>query len=183
MSNASGSWGCEAYWDEKWFNLQWPAQYLSLNIATKELIPVVIAAVLFGSQWQGQIIQFTVDNMAVVHVLNATYSKDSHLMHLIHILVFIAACRNFCFIARHIEGRANTIADDLSCNNMVHFFTQVPRVRLFTPPPIPDSLVNLLSSQHLDWTSASWIKLFGSTMNQACPPQPTRLMKQPNAST
>ena len=95
MSDASGSWGCGAYWDEKWFNLQWPAQFLSLNIATKELIPVVIAAVLFGSQWQGQLIQFTVDNMAVVHVLNATYSKDPHLMHLIHNLVFIAASGNF----------------------------------------------------------------------------------------
>ena len=122
VSDASGSWGCGAYWDEKWFKLQWPAQFLSLNIAIKELIPVVIAAVLFGSQWQGQLIQFTVDNMAVVHILNATYSKDPHLMHLIRTLVFIAAHGNFWFIARHIEGQTNTIADDLSHNNMVHFF-------------------------------------------------------------
>ena len=88
VSDASGSWGCGAYWDEKWFNLQWPAQFLSLNIATKELIPVVIAAAVFGSQWHGQLIQFTVNNMAIVHVFNATYSKDPHLMHLICILVF-----------------------------------------------------------------------------------------------
>ena len=75
-------------------------------------------------------------DMAVVHVLNATYSKDPHLMHVIRILVFIAAHANFWFIARHIEGWANTIVDDLSHNNMVHFFTQVLQARLFTLPPI-----------------------------------------------
>ena len=110
----------------------------------------MVAAALFGNQWQGQLIQFTVDNMAVVHVLNSTYSKDPHVMHLIRILVFIAAR---WFIAKHIEGQANTITYDLSRNNMVHFFTQVPQVRLYAPPPIPDALVDLLGSQHLDWTS------------------------------
>ena len=154
VSDASGSLGFGAYWDWKWFNLQWPAQFLSLNIATKELLLVVIAAVLFGSQWQGQLIQFTVNNMAIVHDLKTTCNKDSHLMHLICILVFIAAHSNFWFIARYIEDQANTIAVDLSCNNVVHFFTQFPWTRLFTPPPIPDLLVNLLSNQHLDWTSA-----------------------------
>ena len=183
LSDASGSWGCGAYWNGQWFHLQWPVYLQSLNIPTKELIPVVIAAVLFGKQWQGHLVQFTVDNMAVVHVLTATYSKDPHLMHLIRILVFIAARFNFWFIAKHIEGRANTLADDLSRNNMVHFFTQVPQARCYSPPPIPDSLVELLGSQHLDWTSTSWIRLFGFTMNQLCPPLPTRPTKQPNAST
>ena len=183
VSDASGTWGCGAYWDGKWFHFQWPSILQSLNIAIKELIPVVVAAASFGNQWQGKLIQFTVDNMAVVHVLNSTYSKDPHLMALIRILVFIAARCDFWFVAKHIEGQANTIADDLSRNNMVHFFTQVPQARLFTPPPIPDALVDLLGSQHLDWTSTSWIKLFGSTINQVCPPQPTRLTKQPNANT
>ena len=74
----------------------------------------MIAAVLFGKQWQGYLVQFTVDKVTVVHVLTATYSKDPHLMHLIRILVFIAACFNFWFIAKHIEGRANTLKEDLS---------------------------------------------------------------------
>ena len=143
VSDASGTWGCGAYWDGKWFHFQWPSVLQSLNIAIKELIPVMVAAASFGNQWQGQLIQFTVDNMAVVHVLNSTYSKDPHLMHLIRIC-------NFWFIAKHTEGQANSIGDDLSCNNMVHFFTQVPQARLYTPLPIPDVLVDLLGSQHLD---------------------------------
>ena len=113
VSDASGTWGCGAYWDGKWFHFQWPSILQSLNIAIKELITVVVAAASFGNQWQGKLIQFAVDNMPVVHVLNSIYSKDPHLMHLIRILVFIAACCDFWLIAKHIEGQANTIADDL----------------------------------------------------------------------
>ena len=82
VSDASGTWGCGAYWDGKWFHFQWPSILQSLNIAIKELITVVVVAASFGNQWQGKLIQFTVDNMPVVHVLNSTYSKDPHLMHL-----------------------------------------------------------------------------------------------------
>ena len=64
VSDASGTWGCGAYWDGKWFHFQWPSVLQSLNIAIKELIPVMVAAASFGNQWQGQFIQFTVDNMA-----------------------------------------------------------------------------------------------------------------------
>ena len=57
-----------------------------------------------------------VDNMAVVHVLNATYCKYLHLMHLIRILVFLAAHFNFWFVAEHIVGKDNSLADSLSRN-------------------------------------------------------------------
>jgi len=64
-------------------------------LQVKELIPVVIAAALFGHQWQGHLVQMVVDNMSVVQVLNSTYSKDPHLMQLIRILVFLAAHFDF----------------------------------------------------------------------------------------
>ena len=54
-----------------------------LSIAVKELIPVVLAAALFGHQWAGKVVQFVVDNKAVVDVLNATFCSDTHMMHLI----------------------------------------------------------------------------------------------------
>lgn len=74
LFDASGCWGCGA-WNRQWFHLQWTVYLYSLNIATKELISVVIAAehtVLFSKQWQGKLFQFKADNMAVVHVLSAT---------------------------------------------------------------------------------------------------------------
>ena len=48
MSDASGSWGCEAYWVNKWFQLQWAGPSQVWAIALKELLPVLIALVVWG---------------------------------------------------------------------------------------------------------------------------------------
>ena len=74
---------------------------------------MVLAAATFGHQWAGKVIQFVVDNMAVVDVIKATYSKDLHMMHLIRLLVFFASKYNFWFTAMHIPGRLNVAADAL----------------------------------------------------------------------
>jgi len=55
----------------------------------------VVAAAIFGKEWSGEIVEFRVDNMAVVHVINATFCSDNHLMHLIRLLVFFASYHNF----------------------------------------------------------------------------------------
>ena len=162
FSDASGSWGCGAFWGCQWFHLRWLDHLQSRSITIKELTPVVIGAALFGPQWRGHLVQFSVDNMAVVHVLNSTYSKDDHIMHLIRILVFLAAHFDFWFVARHIEGKANRLADDLSRNNLTHFFSQVPQAEHHSPPHIPDALLDLLDIQHNVWTSTNWIRLFDS---------------------
>ena len=47
-SVASRSWGCGAYQDPYWFQLEWSPRLLQLPIAVKELIPVVLAAATFG---------------------------------------------------------------------------------------------------------------------------------------
>jgi len=76
-SDASGSWGCGAYCELGWFQLKWPSKLSTLFIAIKEMIPVVMAAALFGRHQGGKIVEFVVDNAAVVAVLNATYSKPN----------------------------------------------------------------------------------------------------------
>ena len=48
-------------------------------------------------------------------------------MHLVCILVFLAAQFEFWFVAKHVEGNANSIADDLSRDNLPRFFSQVPQ--------------------------------------------------------
>lgn len=107
--------------------LQWPPKLEDLSIAVKELIPVVLAAVIFGSQWTGKVSQFKVDNAAVVHIIGATYTQNSHIMHLVGLLVFCASyLYNFWFKVSHIPGVANTAADALLRNNIDEFFSQVP---------------------------------------------------------
>ena len=66
-----------------WFNFQWPDHLKEWSIEVKELFPVVITAALHRPQWREKIVQFVVDNLAVVQVLNSTYKSNNHVMHLI----------------------------------------------------------------------------------------------------
>ena len=60
-----------------------------ISIAVKEMFPVVLVAATFGNLWAGKVIQFVADNMAVVDVIMATYSKDLYMIHFIWLLVFL----------------------------------------------------------------------------------------------
>ena len=163
-SDASGSWGCGAFYDSRWFHFQWNSRLTHLPIATKEMIPIIISAAIFGGHWSGKIVHFHTDNMAVVHVVNALFCKDSHLMHLVRLLVFFASYHNFWFFASHIAGKNNIAADSLSRNNLSIFFTQVPLASRI-PTRIPQSLLTIIS-QNITWTSMSWTKLFIATLHQ-----------------
>lgn len=46
------------------------------SIAHKELIPIVMAAFIWGRSWQGKIVLFWCDNEAVVTVVNKLYCRD-----------------------------------------------------------------------------------------------------------
>ena len=164
VSDASGSWGCGAFCLPHWFNLQWSVNTQTFPIAVKELFPVVIAAAIYGNQWSGKLVLFRVDNMAVVEVLKATYSRESHLMHLIRMLVFFAAHFNFWFSASHIAGSENTLADSLSRNNAPFFLSQVSTASR-DPSRIPLPLLKLLEC-NLTWTTTAWMSLFRAILQQ-----------------
>ena len=163
-SDASGSWGCAAVQDHLWLQLKWTPKLQHLSIAIKELIPVVLAAATFGNQWSGKVVQFVVDNSAVVEVVKSTYSKEPHMMHLIRLLVFFAARFNFWFTASHIPGKQNILADALSRNNVSLFLLQAPRA-VPQGAYLSPSLVDLLAL-NITWTSTNWIKQFKDSLLQ-----------------
>ena len=163
-SDASGSWGCGAYQDPYWFQLEWSPRLLQLPIAVKQLIPVVLAAATFGHRWSGKVVKFAMDNAAVVEVIKVTYSKELHMMHLIRLLVFFAVKFDFWFTATHIPGKLNTLADALSRNNKDLFFSQAPQAAPQASPLSP-ALVNLLSLI-ITWTFTNWIRQFKHSIQQ-----------------
>ena len=163
-SDASGSWGCGGYVDKDWFQYRWLARHQCLSIASKELIPVVISAAIFGRSWSGKLVNFMVDNLPVVQVLQVTYSRDPHLMHLIRLLVLFAAHFNFWFTATHVAGKKNTFADALSRNNASLFLSQTPQVNQQLTA-IPSQLVELLG-QNITWTCTSWIQQLDCIFHQ-----------------
>ena len=159
-SDASGTWGCGAVTHcGKYFQVKWTDSWSEVNIAVKEMVPVVIA-------WPYGVRERTVlvrsDNMAVVHVLSAGTARDARLMHLLRCLHFFSARHLSSIRAKYVAGVFNSAADALSRNNMSVFFQHTPQAAK-EPSQVPDPLINKLMLRRPDWTSASWRTMFLST--------------------
>ena len=128
-SDTSGGWRCGRYWDDRWFQLAWKDTQCppSMNIPVKELIPIVLTVALWVQEWQGKVVGCRCDNQAVVAVLHSRTSMESDMMHLLCCLFFFEAAFSFHITALRSAGAANTLADDISCNNMLSV------LQVFTP--------------------------------------------------
>lgn len=47
-SDASGAWECGVWHGSVWFHMAWDGKTRDMNIAAKELIPIIVAAVIWG---------------------------------------------------------------------------------------------------------------------------------------
>ena len=164
-TDASGSFGCGAWSEQSWFQYSWPSGLKQQSIAAKELLPIVMACMVWGKTWSKNAVLVHCDNQAVVEVVNAGYCKDPHLMQLLRCLFFITTFFKISVKAAHIAGLRNTGADALSRNNMHLFFSQVPTANK-TSTPIPSALIDLLIHQQPDWTSQTWSQLFTNCLQQ-----------------
>ena len=170
VSGASGGWGCGAYNASsfQWFQLQWPTTWSKVNIAVKELVPIVVSAALWGRSWAGSQVLFRSDNQAVVSCLSSRTARDPHLSHLLRCLFFFAAQFRFEYHAKHIAGRINTAADALSRDKLTEFFSLVPQAPR-SSLPVPGALAELLWDKSISWTSVHWTDLFGSILRMVSP--------------
>lgn len=164
FSDVSGTWGCGAYSGKQWLQFQWPSTSPEYHISVKEMVPVVVATVVWGSKWRGLSVQFHSDNSAVVALLNTGSVQDDSLMYLMRCQALVTARCNFIFSSSHIRGQDNILADALSRNNSTLFLSNYPQAQP-CPTPLPPTLLSLLLQEKPDWTSSSWIKLWTSTFN------------------
>ena len=119
FTDASGTRGYGGYYQGNWFASAWDPGLLQsieseLSIAFQELYPIVVAAMLWGNTWSRKRILFHCDNLAVVHILNKGRSPCKSIMKLMRRLVIVAANNSFHFLAIHLPGHSNQIADSLS---------------------------------------------------------------------
>ena len=174
-SDASGSFGCGAFsLSHGWFQIQWPDNWHSLNIAAKELVPIVIAAALWGHHWKHSCVCFNSDNMAVVGIIRSRTAKDPLLMHLVRCLVFYAASCGFEFIAEHVPGVDNTAADAISRNNIPLQPSHVT---------VPKAVLDLLVTRMPNWGSQEWTVLLARSLIRESQDQPELCTNQAGAST
>jgi hypothetical protein len=164
-SDASGSWGCGERWGPKWLQCKWEGPSQEWSIAPKELLPILFAVAVWGSDWAGKLIECYCDNMAVVDVINAARCKDPGLMHLLRCLFFMAAHFNVTVRAHHIPGSENTAADAIS-DDSSRFMQAVPGADP-EPSTIPGALVELLVRSQPDRTSSHWARLFKDCCSRA----------------
>ena len=134
-TDAAGNWGCGAMWSSHWFQIKWPADWLSLNIAIKELLPIVVAAATWGSFWRGSQVLCFSDNMSVVHAICSRSVRNPQLMRLLRALFFVEAHFNMSLGARHVAGVSNTAADALSRDNVDLFRLSAPQADAHPSPP------------------------------------------------
>eukprot|EP00794_Sanderia_malayensis_P013029 gene13029-biopygen10387 len=153
-SDAAGSKGFAAIYNKQWFAAPWPDNLLSLNIAIKEFIPIVLAAKVWGRSWQRLRVAFRCDNMAVVQCLQNGTAKDRHLAFLLRELTILAITLNFTFTAVHLPGKQNTSADALSRFDLQTFAHHSPDA---DPLPREVPLEFLMQLIFPPWTKAGSI--------------------------
>ena len=164
-SDVSGRWGCGAFHEHDWFQLQWNSTSEPWQITIKELIPIVIAASTWGHRWAGKTIRALCDNMAVVHIINSRQSRDPDVMHLLRCLSLIESTLDFNITSKHLPGVHNDLADALSRNNCAYFLSHFPQAHP-VPTPLSALLLQVLVTSRPDWTSVDWASLFKTTISK-----------------
>ena len=169
-SDASGHWGCGAWWGAAWLQMEWSATTSTLPIAVKELLPILIGSAIWGQAWSYHRVVWHCDNQAVVSCLRSRTSRHPILMHLLRNLVYIEALSGFYIAAEYIDTHANHIADDLSRNRVSSFLLKVPQASP-TPTSVPAPLVDLLLDHQADWTCQQWQLQFRHILTRVWPNQ------------
>lgn len=156
-SDASGAWGCGALWGRRWCQVaweEWPG-FATVHIAAKELLPIIVAAAIWGQEWKGETVLCHCDNQAVVAVMNGGYCKDTAMAHMLRCLFYLEAKYEMRLTSVHVPGLQNGAADAISRNQLDTFFTLVPQASQ-QPYNYPRGLVEGLVVQR-PWSSSDWM--------------------------
>ena len=85
-------------------------------------------------------------------------------MHLLRTLSFFVAHFDIYLTATHLPGVSNVTTDQLSRGNIYQAFWATPSLSP-TPTWIPQSALQLLSPERLDWISPHFLRLFQDTLS------------------
>ena len=151
QTDASGTWGCGAYFQGRWLQWQWPQEWLPSTIMAKELVPIVLSCAVWGSLLNRKTVLFQCDNTSVyvVAAVQNGSAKEAKVSYLLRVLWFFTAVFRINFRIEHISYISNSAADDLSCFNMQSCFGSNPQATPL-PVPLPEPLVQLLSAASPD---------------------------------
>ena len=148
-TDASQTLGFAAVLGNQWVGSAWSESMSSVNIATLELYPIVLALYLWGFMLKNKCILFMCDNMSVVEVINKHTTRDSSLLTLIQHFVVLCMHFNINFRSKHIPGKLNVVADALSRLQFTRAKTLQPQLEIMSHS-VPEELT---LSRQLSYTS------------------------------
>ena len=114
--------GLGAIYEAQAYALSLPKHWQAANIASLEMINILVALKVWHLQWSGHRVLIHFDNQGVVSVLNTGKLRDTFLSKIArNIFMWLSAC-NIDLQVVHVPGKSNTVADLLSrwfitCNN------------------------------------------------------------------
>ena len=91
-----------------------PYQFLGHNIATIEMLNILVSLNIWADQWNSTVVRIACDNEAVVKVLNSGHTRCPHLGAIARNIFMKAAKNDIALHIVHIPGKENNIADLLS---------------------------------------------------------------------
>ena len=149
-------------WNSHWFQLEWPPSWTSMDIAVKELVPVVVVSAIWGKSWHHKHVCFHTNNMAIVAILQNWSAKNRVAHYLLRCFYFYTAYFQFNYSVAHIPGVLNVAVDALSRDNITLFSSLVPQA---TPSQVSLTLFQLLIIQQPDWGFTHLITMFVNNLS------------------
>ena len=135
FSDASNT-GFAGIYASSWIQGKWNDSWRDLNIAVRELYPIVALTFMFGHLWRNHSITLNCDNQAIVAVINKHSARDPTIMTLLRPLILTLMTNNIKFKAVYIPSKENVIADAIS-----RFQEDAPLLQYYgmkpSPTPVP----------------------------------------------
>ena len=139
-SDASGKIGMGAICGSAWMYLMWDPVFIEKyqpSIEYLELFAVTAAVLAWIHQFKNRRIILFCDNSSVVNMINLTTTSCKNCMVLVRMIVLKGLLENVRIFARHVEGKKNFYADNLSRDKILYFkFLAKKHGRKFDPTPV-----------------------------------------------
>lgn len=130
MLDASRFFGFGVFFRGHWCAETWPVDWftrgMTRDLTFLELFPIHMVVCLWGKDMMNHTVHFWCDNLGVVHVVNSLTSRLTHVMGLVRKSVLLCLHFNILFLARHVPGCSNRVADALSHQQMLRFRELAP---------------------------------------------------------
>ena len=140
--------GLGAAWGRQVYAIDVVLGYHDFQIVHLEMLNILVALRVWGSQWLHKRISIACDNEAVVHILNSGKTRDFTLAAIAHNIQLKLATYSIEIKVVYISGKSNIVADLLSRWSMVNH----PMEKLTQLIPDHRWVTVSLTSLEIDWS-------------------------------